>query len=101
MSTSPNTLHLELPSQIVHQPIELARRTILAPSGLDEDRIARVLGNVMGHSVDYADLYFQLVREESWSLDRKKILDDHKAGTLDADVAKRVAITQSRSVRIR
>src|SRR6201999_3277232 len=44
-------------------------------SGLDEDRVARVLGSVMGHSVDYADLYFQLVREESWSLEDSIVKD--------------------------
>jgi len=48
---------------------DIARKTILAPSGLDEDRVANVLGNVMGYSVDYADLYFQLSRDESWSLE--------------------------------
>ena len=70
MSTTPNALHIDLPKmQESFQPLDLARRAILAPSGLDEDRIARVLGNVMGYSVDYADLYFQLVREESWSLE--------------------------------
>ena len=69
-------LHLELPQlQTPLQPLDLARRAILAPSGLDEDRVARVLGNVMGHSVDYADLYFQLVREESWSLEDSIVKD--------------------------
>jgi TldD protein len=69
-------LHIELPQlQAPLQPIELARRAILAPSGLDEDRVARVLGTVMGHSVDYADLYFQLVREESWSLEDSIVKD--------------------------
>jgi TldD protein len=73
-SSSP--LHIELPQlQTPLQPIDMARRAILAPSGLDEDRIARVLGNVMGHSVDYADLYFQLVREESWSLEDSIVKD--------------------------
>jgi microcin-processing peptidase 2. Unknown type peptidase. MEROPS family U62 len=63
-------LHLELPQAFnATQPLEVARQAILAPSGLDEDRIAGVLGNVMGYSVDYADLYFQLSREESWSLE--------------------------------
>ena len=61
-------LHLELPKAFsAAQPLEVARQAILAPSGLDEDRIAGVLGSVMGYSVDYADLYFQLSREESWS----------------------------------
>ena len=50
-------------------PLDVARRSILTPSGLDEDRVASVLGSVMGYSVDYADLYFQLSREESWSLE--------------------------------
>ena len=46
-----------------------ARDAILAPAALDENRVAGVLGEVMGHAVDYADLYFQPVREESWSLE--------------------------------
>src|ERR1700737_4075946 len=46
-----------------------AERMILAPSGLDEGRLSAVLGTVMSRGVDYADLYFQLSREESWSLE--------------------------------
>ncbi len=56
-------------------PLEIARQSILAPSGLDENRVASVLGNVMGYSVDYADLYFQLIREESWSLEDSIVKD--------------------------
>ncbi|HKQ82663.1 MAG TPA: metalloprotease TldD [Steroidobacteraceae bacterium] len=70
MATTATSLHLELPAFAgAPEPLALARETILAPSGLDEDRIANVLGNVMGYSVDYADLYFQLSREESWALE--------------------------------
>ena len=47
----------------------MARGALLAPAGLDEDDVARVLGDVMGHAVDYADAYFQLIREESWALE--------------------------------
>jgi TldD protein len=47
----------------------LARNALLTPAGLDEDAVARVLGDVMGHAVDYADAYFQLIREESWALE--------------------------------
>jgi len=47
----------------------MARGALLAPAGLDEDAVARVLGDVMGHAVDYADAYFQLIREESWALE--------------------------------
>jgi len=50
-------------------PLDLARAGLLAPAGLDEDGVARILGEVMGHAVDYADVYFQFIREESWSLE--------------------------------
>ncbi|HMK84926.1 MAG TPA: metalloprotease TldD [Steroidobacteraceae bacterium] len=49
--------------------LEVAERMILAPSGLDEGRLSTVLGTLMARDVDYADLYFQLSREESWSLE--------------------------------
>ena len=48
---------------------DVAERMILAPSGLDESRLSTVLGTVMSRGVDYADLYFQLSREESWALE--------------------------------
>jgi len=50
-------------------PLEHARSAILAPAALDENRVAGILGEVMGHAVDYSDVYFQAVREESWSLE--------------------------------
>jgi TldD protein len=50
-------------------PLQLARTAILEPSGLDERRLDGVLGLLMGHAVDSADLYFQLSREESWALE--------------------------------
>ncbi len=49
--------------------LELAGDLILRPSGLDESRLGRVLDSVMGRGIDHADLYFQLSREESWSLE--------------------------------
>src|SRR5687768_6941240 len=69
-SVARNSLDLELPVFTgATEALDVARQTILAPSGLDESRIAGVLGSVMGYSVDYADLYFQLSRDESWSLE--------------------------------
>jgi TldD protein len=53
----------------VTSTFEIAQRTILAPSGLDESRLSQVLGAIMARGVDYADLYFQLSREESWALE--------------------------------
>src|ERR1700749_5702 len=47
----------------------IARNLILRPSGLDNSRLDRVFGEVLTHSVDFADLYFQLSHEEAWSLE--------------------------------
>ncbi len=62
-----------------------ARGALLQPAGLDEDAVARVLGDVMGHAVDYSDAYFQLIREESWALEDGIVKDgahsiDHGVG---------------------
>lgn len=48
---------------------ELAKQSILHPSGLDESTLASVLGRLMGPTIDNADLYFQLTRRESWALE--------------------------------
>jgi TldD protein len=50
-------------------PLNIARDLILSPSGLDDRRLDQVFGEVMAHSVDFADLYFQLAHQESWSLE--------------------------------
>src|SRR5262249_36457033 len=50
-------------------PLRLARDLILQPSGLDDRRLDQVFGQVLAHSVDFADLYFQLAHQESWSLE--------------------------------
>src|SRR6202008_3266922 len=53
----------------VDDPLTLARELILRPGGLDDRRIDNVFGQVLTHSVDFADLYFQLAHQESWSLE--------------------------------
>src|SRR5580765_6107716 len=50
-------------------PLSLARELILRPGGLDDRRLDQVFGEVLAHSVDFADLYFQLAHQESWSLE--------------------------------
>ena len=47
----------------------LAQQTLLMPAGLGEAQLQRVFGNMLAHKVDYADLYFQYSRAESWSLE--------------------------------
>src|SRR5581483_5192894 len=56
-------------------PLSVARELILRPSGLDDGRIDRVFGDVLRHSVDFADLYFQLARQEAWSLEDSIVKD--------------------------
>ncbi len=48
---------------------ELATRTLLAPTGLDDQALAQVLGAMHAHRLDLAELYFQWARDESWSLE--------------------------------
>jgi TldD protein len=53
--------------------LDIARRTLLAPAGLDETDLDRLLGQILTHRVDYADLYFQYSRHESWSLEEGQV----------------------------
>ena len=57
------------PTAAATDPLHLARELILRPGGLDDRRIEQVFGDVLTHSVDFADLYFQLAHQESWSLE--------------------------------
>ncbi len=47
----------------------LAREVLLTPFGLDESHLLRAMGTMFVHKVDYADLYFQFTKSESWSLE--------------------------------
>jgi len=49
--------------------IQIASDTILAPAGLGENDLDRMLGELTGNAVDAADLYFQSSRLESWVLE--------------------------------
>jgi TldD protein len=49
--------------------IQIASDTILAPVGLGEGELDRMLGELTGNTVDAADLYFQSSRLESWVLE--------------------------------
>lgn len=42
---------------------------LLEPAGLGEQELSATLGSLMRGGVDYADLYFQVTRQESWSLE--------------------------------
>jgi TldD protein len=47
----------------------LAQQSLLFPHELDASRLSHVFGQMLAHKVDYADLYFQYSRSESWSLE--------------------------------
>mgnify|MGYP006282525151 CR=1 FL=1 len=49
--------------------LHVAQQTILQPAGLDEHHVQTALSTVMGAAVDYADVYFQVSREESWAIE--------------------------------
>ena len=53
--------------------LTLARQSLLEPAGLGETELTRLMGQLMSGSVDYADLYFQYSRHESWSLEEGKV----------------------------
>ncbi|HEX5539175.1 MAG TPA: metalloprotease TldD, partial [Methylophilaceae bacterium] len=60
---------------------DTAAATLLTPSGLDVPALQGVLGNIMSHQVDYADLYFQYSRAESWGLEEGQV----KSGNFSID----------------
>ncbi|MEE4298377.1 MAG: metalloprotease TldD [Pseudomonadales bacterium] len=49
--------------------LAIARRDLLEPAELDESALTRVLGGLLTPSIDYADLFLQYSRSESWMLE--------------------------------
>ena len=71
-------------SEISHAQSQLfttAESCLLAPYDLGENKIAQVFGSIMAHRIDYADLYFQYVRSEGWSLEEGMV----KSGTFNIE----------------
>ncbi len=53
---------------------ELARRLIVAPAGIGDSDLEQVLGGLMSQGgIDDADVYFQLSRYQSWSLEDGRV----------------------------
>lgn len=53
----------------VQHALGVADEYLLTPYALDHGAIERVFSTLMQHRLDYADLYFQYQRSESWSLE--------------------------------
>ena len=50
-------------------PIAAVMENVLGPAGLEERHLNATLASVFRGGVDYADLYFQVSRQESWTLE--------------------------------
>jgi TldD protein len=55
--------------EVSPQLLGTAERLLLAPGDLDFAQLSGVLADIHAHHVDFADLYFQHSRFESWSLE--------------------------------
>jgi TldD protein len=58
-----------------------ARRLLLEPYGLDERTVQRALAAIFEHDADFADVYFQYVRSESFALEEGIV----KSGSFDIE----------------
>ncbi len=54
---------------------------VLEPAGLEERHLSSALGSIMTRNIDTADLYFQISRQESWTVEDGII----KAGSFSLD----------------
>jgi TldD protein len=58
-----------------------AKRLLLDPYDLDEAKLQSALATIFEHKADYADLYFQYTRSESFSLEEGIV----KSGSFDIE----------------
>lgn len=49
--------------------VDTVMSQMLAPAGLDENHLTKALGSLYMRDVDWADLYFQVSRSESWTVE--------------------------------
>ncbi len=61
--------------------LQLAQSALLTAHGLEARHLEQVFGKMLAHRVDYADLYFQYSRAESWSLEEGIV----KSGSFNID----------------
>ncbi len=58
-----------------------AQQSLLTPHSIETHHIEQVFASMMAHKLDYADLYFQYSRAESWSLEEGIV----KSGSFSID----------------
>ncbi len=54
-------------------PLQTARKSLLEPAGINDNDLEGLMGRLLSHKLDYADLYFQYRRHESWSLEESQV----------------------------
>jgi TldD protein len=69
------------PNLALGSHFEQATQTLLTPADLGLNQLQEVLGGMMSHKIDYADLYFQYSRSESWGLEEGQV----KSGNFSID----------------
>ncbi len=68
-------------SETPKNPLSHAQSLLLTPYDLDVDKLFHTLGAIKKREVNYADLYFQYSRAESWSLEEGIV----KSGSFSID----------------
>lgn len=63
------------------EQMKTATELLLSPAGLGDNELIQTLNRVMAPQIDYADLYFQYSRHESWSMDEGTV----KSGSYGID----------------
>ncbi|MFN7887169.1 MAG: PmbA/TldA family metallopeptidase, partial [Betaproteobacteria bacterium] len=103
------------PSDPALQRLATARALLLDPYGLDEAKLQHALATVFEHRADYADLYFQYTRSESFSLEEgivksgsfdieqgvgvRAVVGDRTAFAYSADISPTALLQAARSAR--
>nr|HRK57857.1 metallopeptidase TldD-related protein [Burkholderiaceae bacterium] len=105
------------PSAAEHpsERLTIARNTLLAPHAIDEALLERALGVIFQHRADYADLYFQSTRSESFSLEEgivksgsfgidqgvgvRAVVDDKTAFAYSDDLSPQALMQAAQTVR--
>jgi TldD protein len=104
-----------IPTDPSLQRLATARSLLLLPYGLDESRLQRALATVFEHRTDYADLYFQYTRSESFSLEEgivksgsfgidqgvgvRAVVGDKTAFSYSDDISEDALLQAARTVR--
>jgi len=61
--------------------MQQVRRQLLEPAAIGDREIETLMSRIMSHKVDYADIYFEYSRHETWSLEEGEV----KAGSHNID----------------